>query len=808
MEAPHGHAATPPPADEHASSEGRLTRMLHWATGSKLRKAIAALTIFTLLGGSVAAFSLFEQWAEEVVERDYVQLALKSLDEGKYADAKSMIGQMQQQPASPRQLASALYVLGVVKANEADQEAAASRRRAMHEIAARYLKKALKLDLDETRHGQANFLLGRSLVRSGQTKDAIRVLEESLLDSKQPTAEIHALLVTAHLDGKEPDFKSALRHNEEVLADQQLTDEKRQRATLISAEAMLRLGRRTAARELLQQLKATGVEEANRVLMLARIDLDDAEELPVDSRERTDLLQRAQIQLQQVAQLDTSHDLPTRQAALWIARYFELSNDHDAAAAEYAKVAKVYPGTAAGLTAALAAADYHRRNGRLEKALVDYKLVLHAIDAQEGYDDSLLPVEDLRDRMKEAFDQCIEQRLYPEALTLVDLFHTVFGETLTTEMRARTHDQWGQRQLEQATVDPLGTETLRLEGRKQLREAGRAYEALARLRFASRQFVDDLWNAAESYFNGQSYTNAARVYAEYLHHESRRRNPLALLRLGQSELAARKFDLAVEALSECVEMYPLDPVAYQARLEAARAYEKLEKPAEAEKMLVTNLVEDVLTPASPEWRDSLFELGTLLYQQKRYDESIKRLDEAVKRYPEAKETLLARYTIGRAYHAAAEEPAKRLAESKTENERLNARTQMTELLIKAHENYLNVQRTLTLGGGDASDPMQQTLLRNCYMLQGSVLFELRRFEEALKAYGNVITSYQSDPIAMESFLQAAACWRRLDQPVKARVTLDQAKLVLKEMPPTTDFRTATNFTRTQWEYLLNQMSLW
>ena len=133
---------------------------------------------------------------------------------------------------------------------------------------------------------------------------------------------------------------------------------------------------------------------------------------------------------------------------------------------------------------------------------------------------------------------------------------------------------------------------------------------------------------------------------------------------------------------------------------------------------------------------------------------------------------------------------------------------MTELLIKAHEHYQGVQRTLTLGGGDADDPLQQTLLRNCYMLQGSVLFELRRFDEALKAYGNVITSYQNDPIAMDSFVQAAACWRRLDQPVKARVTLDQAKLVLKEMPPETDFRTATNFTRQQWEYLLNQMSMW
>jgi tetratricopeptide (TPR) repeat protein len=807
MEAPHGHGAAKP-TEEASSSPGRIARLLQWATASKLRMAVAGLTVLLLLGGSVAAFSLAEQWAEEVVERDYVQLALKALDDGKYNDAKSLIGQMQQRPASPRQLSSALFVLGVVKAQEADAEAAASRRRAMHEIAARYLKKALKLELDESRHGQANYLLGRSLVRSGQAQEAIRVLEESLNDPQQPAAEIHSLLVIAHLDGREPDLKSALRHNEIVLADPALEDAKRQHATIVSAEAMIRLGRRSAARELLQQLHADGVEEANRILTIGRIDLAEAEEAPVDSKERAELLQRAQEQLQLVAQLDATHGRPTRQAALWIAKYLELSGNHEAAAVEYEKVAKVYPGTTAGLTAALATADYHRRNGRLERALIDYKVVLHAIDSPESYDDSLLPLEDLRDRMKGAFEQCLEQQLFPEALTLVDLFHAVFGEVQTTEMRAQTHQQWGENQLRQADAERFRAVAIRQEARTQLREAGRAYETLGRLRFASRQFIEDVWNAAECYFNGQSYTQAARLYAEYLHNESRRRNPLALLRLGQSELAARRFDQAIEALSECVETYPLDPVAYQARLEAARAYEQLNKPAEAERLLLTNLVEDVLTPASPEWRDSLFELGNLFYKEGRYDEAIKRLDEAVKRYPDGPETLLARYTIGRSYHAAAAEPAKRFAESKTENERQSAKAQMTELLIKAHENYQGVQRTLTLGGGDADDPLQQTLLRNCYMLQGSVLFELRRFDEALKAYGNVITSYQNDPIAMDSFVQAAACWRRLDQPVKARVTLDQAKLVLKEMPPETDFRTATNFTRQQWEYLLNQMSMW
>jgi hypothetical protein len=133
---------------------------------------------------------------------------------------------------------------------------------------------------------------------------------------------------------------------------------------------------------------------------------------------------------------------------------------------------------------------------------------------------------------------------------------------------------------------------------------------------------------------------------------------------------------------------------------------------------------------------------------------------------------------------------------------------LNDYLAKAHESYQAVQRKITLRGHLDGDSMDRALLRNCYLMQGSVLFELRRFDEALQAYGNVITSYQNDPIALESFVQVANCWRRLEQPVKARVTLDQAKMVLQGLPPDTNFLATTNFNRTQWELLLNQMSNW
>ena len=113
--------------------------------------------------------------------------------------------------------------------------------------------------------------------------------------------------------------------------------------------------------------------------------------------------------------------------------------------------------------------------------------------------------------------------MFEEALGLADLFEPVVGAATCAELRAKTHLRWGDRRLEQARGE-RGSESAAMakEGRLHLRSAGRAFEELGRIRFAAREFSGDLWTAGDCYFRGQSYTNAARVFEEYLHHEARK----------------------------------------------------------------------------------------------------------------------------------------------------------------------------------------------------------------------------------------------------------------------------------------------
>jgi tetratricopeptide (TPR) repeat protein len=806
----HAEPAAEAPVEGDAPARGRLGRLfswiLGWALASRVMMIVGSVVGLVLLGAVFAAWSYFGQIALEPVDPASVELAIAALDAGKYDEAKLLVGQMQRQPAAPELLGGALYVLGAVKAHEAGEEVSPDRRRIMHEIAARYLQKAASLGLPGERQGRAAYLLGKSLAKSGQWEEAIPALEEALRDESQPATEIHSLLVESLREGPESNLSIALKHNELVLADPALPQAAREQAWITGAGTLLRLQRFKAAREILAQIPKDSHVAASAMLLRGRLEIEEAQTLDKESPERAAKLAAALVDLQEAARLDVEHGPLSRQALLWMARRFELMNDHAAAHGEYDRLGKVHVNTPEGLAAMLAAADYHRRGGQFDKALEGYRHVLREIGAQVAYDSTLMPLSDVRRRLTTVYQQCVDEGRFAEAQTLVDLFEPVFGRVSCAEMRAKTFRQWGESRLGQAHDGGRAEDVAaRKEGRGHLRAAGRAFEELARLRAATRQFTDDLWAAADCYFTGQSFTNAARLFEEYLHHEAKRQNALALLRLGQARLAIGEYDMAIAVLEECVEMFPDDAIAHQARLECARSYQRRGKTDLAEQLLLINLVGGSLTPASPEWRDSLFALGGLLHESGRYEDAIEKLQEAVERYPDEKAALLARYTIARSYHEAAAAPAARLQESKTDQA---ARAAWNESLTKAHEHYQAVQRTITLRGQAGGDALDRALLRNCYLMQGSVLFELRRFEEALQAYGNVITSYQNDPIALESFVQVANCWRRLNQPVKARVTLDQAKMVLKELPAETDFQATTNFNRQQWELLLSQMSNW
>ena len=98
------------------------------------------------------------------------------------------------------------------------------------------------------------------------------------------------------------------------------------------------------------------------------------------------------------------------------------------------------------------------------------------------------------------------------------------------------------------------------------------------------------------------------------------------------------------------------------------------------------------------------------------------------------------------------------------------------------------------------------MLRNCYFAIGDVHFQLQHYEAAIKACSISINRYQSRPASLVAYVKIADAYRRLDKPVEARATLEQAKAVLARMRADLPFAETTNYSRQEWGQLLDSLS--
>jgi TolA-binding protein len=305
---------------------------------------------------------------------------------------------------------------------------------------------------------------------------------------------------------------------------------------------------------------------------------------------------------------------------------------------------------------------------------------------------------------------------------------------------------------------------------------------------------------------GHDYRRAASQLREYLKNEVQRRRPQALDCLGEALLALGQYDPALEALKECIDLFPRDAAACHARLLAAQAArEKGDLPL-AEKMLLANLNGDYLTPAGKEWRESLFLLGEMLHDAGRYAEAARRLDEALKRYPGLPETISARYLLADSCRRLALAMQDDLKKDLDGSSRATQSKRIRENFNTALEQYRTVLEKLG-GNRDLAEltPLDVTMLRNAVFSIGDVLYAEGEYAAAIKAYFVAANRYQNRPEVLDAYVQIANAYRRLDKPQDAGNALRQAKLLLARMKPEVPFAAVSIYTRDQWSKRLDEL---
>lgn len=809
-------AAGPAPSRRPAPLVERLRGFSAGVRASRLKVGLLALA-----GGLLLLALAVTGWAllpgSPGFRNASLAAAMDALDAGLYDEARRMAETLRVGRLSPEEaLGAPSFVLGAASAYEAD-DAWTTNKRHLNLVASRYLEEARDLGFPADRKGEGLFLLGRSLYRSGQAAAARPVLRKALEANLLKRTEIHRLLALAYLEDANPKYIEALEHNTIYLTDHTLPNDARYQGLLQRAEILLQLEKTEQCLETLDKIPLTVAIRVEAIVIRGRVLLREARSLR-NVPEATEENESKAVEKYHAA-IDTlrhaqGHDTlaaqATRKSMYLIGVCFLELGDDRAALDQFARTRDRYIRTPEALAADFEIAEVLRRLGQDEEALAAYRRALRAVGDTEQYRNPWVPLDQLRARALGAYEYYRDAENFPLCLEITRLLNRLFSRARTVELAAETRQLWGRSLLARAADLPQrASEPPALQGRAQLRLAGRAFEQLATLRRMTSHYPDDLWDSAECYLEGHGYENTVEVLQEFLRTRSRLRHPRALVKLGEALLALGKIDEALAAFEECITFDPDDAASFRARLAASQAHREKGNLKQAQSLLEENLNGGKITPNSNEWRDSLFALGELLVVAGEYEKATARLEEAVARYPDSPQTVEARYRIGDAYRRRAKLVKKEANEELIATARQAHALKTTELLQAALEQYRGVQEVLTLrerAPGEELTPMEKSLLRNCYFSIGSVLFDLKQYEAAISAYGLATTRYQNVPGVLEAYVQIARAYDRLNKPDDARKVVAQAKVVLERIGSAEAFKWTTIYAPDEWPNVLDSLA--
>jgi tetratricopeptide (TPR) repeat protein len=789
-------------------------RLWRWTVSRKLNMAISALGLIALLGGlSVTWLIVFPPRSpdDELTLED----ALEALDTGDYPEAIRVANVLRRRKSLPiEEWGGPLFVLGMATYEEA-KESWSSDKEKQYLLASRYLEEARDRGFPEGRDAEGLYTLGKTLFLSGQIPASRSALRAALEAGQAPrkTLECYWLLASAYLRDANPKYPEALQYNRRYLAQERLKPEQRNLALAQRAEILLGMGKIDECVTTLNEIPSTAKNIAEATILRGQVILHKARQLAARSGDGGGTAAREQYEsaiemFRRASGKGTIENAAARQAAYLIGVCYLEMGDYRAALKQFERTHRLYENTPEAQAANFHEAELLRKAGRNDEALAGYRRLLGGIRTARNYSNPWIPLDKLRRRITAAYQNYLATKNFQRALDLARLTHPLFSKVRSLELVAEAYRTWGRslvaqsEQLPQEEAGPLAT-----KGRELLRLAGREWEHLARIRVADREYPDDLWNSAICYLEGRDYRGAAELMHKYLKTESRRRHPRALVGMGEAMLSLGYIDRALAALNECIEFYPRDAAAFRARLLASYAYMEKNQPEQAELLLQDNISGDFLTPASKEWRESLFALGQLLHTIGDYSRAIERLEEAVARYPDNPQALKARYLAADSYRQFARSSREQLQQNVVETARATHGKQIRKAYLAALELCEEIQEQLSQRQETRELTAEQKLmLRNSYFFAGSTLFELGRYEEAVKMYSTATNRYQSSPAVLDAYLQIANAYRRMNKPVEARGTIEQAKAVLARIDPDADFKKSTVRTRKQWKEYLDWMA--
>ncbi|MCA9020104.1 MAG: tetratricopeptide repeat protein, partial [Planctomycetaceae bacterium] len=695
-------------------------------------------------------------------------------------------------------------------------------------IASRYLKEAERRAIDHEHRPEWCYALGTSLYMSGSIQKSRPLLEEAVKMFEEGQLNASMSLTDIYLDHKEAaELKQAFDLNSQCLQLNDLDQETRDRLYLQRAQIFLAQGKNAQAQEVLDQVKQQ--ESVNQVTVVFQ-----AQTLMAEGNYQEALTILAPVKDNLGLERKFS-----RQASYLMGVCAESLGNADGAIDFFEQTTHRYAGTQEGLAAFLHLAELLRKNGRTEEALIAYRTALKSITSPDEFRNRWISLQGVRTYVLNAWNDWVdEERIkndvtyFNAAIQLSDYLPPLLPEVQAKELAANANRRWAeylQRRYEESTFTEQ--ESLRSELNEHWKQSGRAYFELARRLTTSDRYADILAISANHFQKGLDFETALKVVTRFINTNPDKQMPQALVQRGEILLELDRLDEAINHFERVMTNYPTDVSAFEAQYLLGIAFLEKNELDQAQTVWKEILESSKLNPKAKQWGDALFSLGKLNYHQGKiveaetqgepaketpegqvkgpvqnrfYEEATRRLTEYVNRYPESEKISEARYLLARSLQNLSEQPLREMKEARTDNARQELKRKQFGYLNQAMVQVQYLNRDLRqLESRDRLDALGKQLLKSSCFGKAHILYLTEEYAEAIKSYHDAVNRYPQCTEVLIAYMKMSGCYEALGKKNEAKSMLEQAKIILKQMPDSVFESGGTNLGREEWNRWLD-----
>jgi len=752
------------------------------------------------------------------------------------------------------------FLIGVGKAAEGSRERIPREQRRFYLAAVPYLELARDHGFPQGRRTQGHQTLGEVYFHLGRFDDAVINLNQAVENEPLLKRQLLPMIAESQYRAKKDQKDDALASIDEYLTDPTLNAAAKKSAGILRIKILMELGRWDELNIALgqhakQQSERDDLKDqaiflrtvANIRKVTAEYSLQEA--LKEDDREKiADDLTSA---LQVLNALNQRSE-KSSEVGLWIGRIKLLQGDVTGATNAFHNVLrKDQTSTAAMIGAAeiiggLQEIELLTQSKDGEQAVQAIRYLMSEVGSREGFDHELISFREFSQRINQSLNQLREVGEYQAAIDAARSLPPVFDRSEALVQEGKGYMAWAAKTLKEGTdfhgqVSEAAAELVR----QRYHAAGDAFEEAAELRFNSAEYIPTLWSAIDAYQKGNYFSQSIQLLEVYLQQEDKSHQTKGLIAYGKALLAVGKADQAIAAFEQCIYEYQKDPLRYSARYYGALAYAEIGDIEESRRLLRENIDSEGrlpddqtpdLKPESAEWQDSLFALGSLLYElgyrnyleaeqaepkekielliknQPILESAIRRLEVADQRWwddhadPRSKQNA---YFTARAHVMASKLPRMQASLPDT----LDAAQRVSLRKADAH-----LQRALVgfrrlseyLADLDEEHDLSKTdkaMQRNCMMFEADVLKSMAKYTEAAEVYRTIESLYSGRPAAVEAIVGRASCAKKSGNDRECEILFRKASEMLKLIPAESDpeFAETTRYDREGWQQLLDWM---